>query len=95
MSIKLHELSIQERGGRIVVGKENKRGNLKEYVDISTPVLKRTIENLVTEPGEYFHKEIIDTKTGKTKHYKIMIEIILIIIAISMVGMVCTLDKRN
>jgi len=72
MSVKLNELSILPHNGKLVVAKLNKRGKVDNFLDISTPIIKRVIQCLTTKRDEtYIHQEIIDPETGETKHYKI------------------------
>ena len=69
MSVKLHNLVISPKNGRLVIGEVNKRNQLKSYIDISTPVCNAVIKALTTKPGTYLYKQ--ESTDTETKHYKI------------------------
>ena len=72
MSLKLADLVIKPHNGKLVIGKPNKRGHLKNFLDISTPLIKTVIELLTTTRDKtYIHQEIVDPETNEIKHYKI------------------------
>jgi hypothetical protein len=72
MSVKLHELCLQAHDGKLIIGKKNKRGNIQDYIDISTPITKRVVEILITKPDYYIHQEVVDPETKEVKHFKII-----------------------
>lgn len=71
MSVKLHELCLQAYDGKLIIGKKNKRGNIQDYIDISTPIVYKVVELLITKPDYYIHQEVIDPETKEVKHFKI------------------------
>jgi hypothetical protein len=71
MSVKLNELVIKPKDGKLVIGKPNKRGHLQSYIDIGTPVVKCVLKMLTSKSNEFIHHTEIDPDTKEVKHYKI------------------------
>ena len=71
MSVKLSDLVLKPHNGKLVIGKVNKRGNLKNWIDVSTPIIKFILRLLTTESDTYLYQEFIDPKTNKRRHFRI------------------------
>ena len=52
--------------------KVNKRGNIKSWLDISTPMIKTVLKLLITEKNKtYIYHKVVNPDTKETKHFKI------------------------
>jgi len=71
VSIKLSELVIKPKEGKLCIGKVNKRGHFTDCRDISSPIVRAVIKIITTKRDETYIHQKITNDDGTESHYKI------------------------